>query len=105
MDQLLTFAVAVREGKYGLRSQVKVQSVEQALRQVAQGLVLDGYPDPRGASAAQQSLDLPISQLLKKFQDDDPKRSQSWLSPCQQSRRLSTTTDGIPTRKPWLISS
>jgi hypothetical protein len=61
MDQLLTFDVAVREGKYGLESQVKVQLVERALRHVAQGLVLDGHPDPRRASAAQQSLDLPIS--------------------------------------------
>jgi hypothetical protein len=57
----------VKEGKYGLGSQVKVQLVERALRHVAQGLVLDGYPDPRGASAAQQLLNLPISQLLKKF--------------------------------------
>jgi hypothetical protein len=67
MDQLLTFAVAVREGKSGLGSQVKVQSVEQALRYVAQELILDGYPDPRRASVAQQSLNLPISRLLKRF--------------------------------------
>jgi hypothetical protein len=67
MDQLLTFAVAMWEGKYGLGSQVKIQSVERALRHIAQGLVLDGHPDPRRASAAVQSLDLPISRLLKKF--------------------------------------
>jgi hypothetical protein len=47
MDQLLTFAVVMREGKYGLGSQVKVQLVEWALRYVAQGLVLDKHPDPR----------------------------------------------------------
>jgi hypothetical protein len=45
-DQLLTFAVAMREGQYGLGDQVKVQSVERALRHVAQWLVLDGHPDP-----------------------------------------------------------
>ncbi len=46
MDRLLTFAVAVLEGKYGLGNQVKVQSVERALRHVAQKLILDGHPDP-----------------------------------------------------------
>ena len=35
-NMLLTFAVAVREGKYGLRRQIKVQSVSKALRAVAQ---------------------------------------------------------------------
>ncbi len=35
-DRLLTFAVTMQEGKYGLGNQVKVQSVEQALWHVAQ---------------------------------------------------------------------
>jgi hypothetical protein len=70
-DQLLTFAVAMREGQYGLRAQVKVQSVERALRHVAQRLVLDGHPDPRRASPAQQSLDLPIAHLIKKYRNED----------------------------------
>jgi hypothetical protein len=72
MDQLLTFAVAMQEGQYGLRAQVKVQSVERALRHVAQRLVLDGHPDPRCASSAQQSLDLPIARLIKKYCNEDP---------------------------------
>jgi hypothetical protein len=71
-DRLLTFAVAVREGKYGRGTPVKVQSVERALRHVAQKLVLDGHPDPRKASPAQQSLDLPISRLIKSYRDSDP---------------------------------
>ena len=71
-DRLLTFAVAVREGKYGLGNQVKVQSVAKALRLVSQKLVLDGHPDPRRASPAQHTLDLPISHLLKKYSDEDP---------------------------------
>jgi hypothetical protein len=71
-DRLLTFAVAVREGKYSLGNQVKVQSVERALRHVAQRLILDGHPDPRRASPAQHSLDLPIVWLIKKFRDEDP---------------------------------
>jgi hypothetical protein len=71
-DKLLTFAVALQEGQYGCGAQVKVQSVEKALRHVAQKLILDGRPDPRKASPAQQALDLPISQLLKSFGDSDP---------------------------------
>jgi hypothetical protein len=71
-DMLLTFAVAVREGKYGLGRQVKVQSVAVALRSVAQKYVLDGHPDPRRASPAQHALNLPIARILKKFDDEDP---------------------------------
>jgi hypothetical protein len=71
IDQLLTFAVAVREEQYGLGAQVKVQSVERALRHAAQRLVLDRHPDPRRSSPAQQSLDLPIAHLIKKYQDED----------------------------------
>ncbi len=62
----------MREGQYGLGDQVKVQSVERALRHVAQKLVLDGHPDPRRASPGQHSLDLPIAWLIKKFRDEDP---------------------------------
>jgi hypothetical protein len=69
---LLTFSVAVREGKFGLGRQVKVQSVSKALHAVAQKYVLDGHSDPRQSSQAQHSLDLPIAHLLKKFGDDDP---------------------------------
>jgi len=71
-DQLLTFAVAVREGQYGNGHQVQVQSVAQALRFVSQKLVLDGHPNPQRALPAQHALDLPISHLLKKFSDEDP---------------------------------
>ena len=72
MDRLLTFAVAVREGMYGLGNQIKVQSVEWALWHVAQKLVLDRHPNPRGASPAQHSLNLPIAWIIKKFRDEDP---------------------------------
>jgi hypothetical protein len=71
-DQLLTFAVAVREGQYGIGDQVKVQSVERALWHVAQRLVLDRHPDPQRASPGQHSLDLPIAWLIKKIRDEDP---------------------------------
>jgi hypothetical protein len=69
---LLTFAVAVREGQYGLGGRIQVQSVEVALQAVAQKYVLDGHCDPRHASPAQHSLNLPIARLLKKFKDEDP---------------------------------
>jgi hypothetical protein len=71
-NRLLTFAVAVQEGQYGNGAPVTVQSVERALRHVAQRLVLDGHPDPRKASPTQQSLNLPISRLLKSYRDNNP---------------------------------
>jgi hypothetical protein len=71
-DTLLTFAVAVREGKFRLGRQVKVHSVAVALRSVAQKYVLDGHPDPCRASPAQHSLDLPIARILKRFDNEDP---------------------------------
>jgi hypothetical protein len=71
-NMLLTFAVAVQEGKYGLGRQVKVQSVAVALQSVAQKYVLDGHPDPRRASPAQHALNLPIARILKHFDDEDP---------------------------------
>jgi hypothetical protein len=72
MDQLLMFAVAMQEGQYSLGAQVKVQSVKRALRHVAQRLVLDGHPNPHRASPAQQSLDLPIAHLIKKYHNKNP---------------------------------
>jgi hypothetical protein len=54
---------------------------KKALRHVAQKLVLDGHPDPRKASPAQQSLDLPISCLLKSFGDRDPPAEPKLASP------------------------
>jgi hypothetical protein len=71
-DRLLMFAVTMQEEKYGLGNQVKVQSVERDLQHVAQKLVLDGHSDPRRASPAQHTLDLPIAWIIKKFRDEDP---------------------------------
>jgi len=50
----------------------KQKSVEFALRAITQKYVLDGYPDPWRALPTQQSLDLPIARLLKKYGDEDP---------------------------------
>ena len=94
MDQLLTFAVAVQEGQYGLGAQVKVQSVERALRHVALRLVLDGYPDPRRSSPAQQSLNLPIARLIKKYYNEDPPAEPKLAIP------ISTITS-IATKYQW----
>ena len=71
-DMLLTFAVAVWEGKYGRGDRVQVQSVSVVLCAVAQKYVLDGHCDPRRASPAHHTLNLPIARLLKKFKDEDP---------------------------------
>ena len=66
-DMLLTFAVAVREGKCGCRDHVQVQSVSVVLCAVAQKYVLDGHCDSQRASPAQHTLNLPIARLLKKI--------------------------------------
>jgi hypothetical protein len=85
---LITFAVAVREGQYGKGRQVKVQSVEEALRAVAQKYVLDGYADIRKSSPAQHNLDLPISRLLKKFGDADPPKEPKLAVPTSTIQKI-----------------
>ena len=62
-DMLLTFAVAMWEGQHGLGGRIQVQSVEVALQAIAEKYVLDGHCDPRHASPAQHSLNLPIARL------------------------------------------
>jgi hypothetical protein len=47
------------------------QSVEKALRCVAQTLVLAGYPDPR-RSSGMSNLDLPFTRLLAGYWNQDP---------------------------------
>jgi hypothetical protein len=68
---LLAFAARVRTGLYGQGRQVGHQSVEKALRHVAQTLQLAGYDDPRKTYGAKE-LDLPFRHLLKSYKDDDP---------------------------------
>ncbi|KAI2508442.1 hypothetical protein MHU86_5969 [Fragilaria crotonensis] len=48
---LLGFAARTRTGFFGKGRQVGAQTVEKALRHVAQAFVLEGYPDPRRAGA------------------------------------------------------
>jgi hypothetical protein len=68
---LLAFAARVRTGLYGKGRQVGHQSVEKALRHVAQTLQLAGYDDPRKTYGAKE-LDLPFRHLLKSYKEDDP---------------------------------
>jgi hypothetical protein len=68
---LLGFAARTRTGFFGKGRQVSAQSVEKALRHVAQAFVLEGYPDPRRA-AASHDLALPFAHLLKSYRDKDP---------------------------------
>ncbi len=62
----------LQEGQYNNGRQVQVQTVKKTLRLVSQELVLSRYPNPQRASPAQHTLDLPISQLLKKYWYEDP---------------------------------
>jgi hypothetical protein len=67
----LAFAARVRTGIYGRAVQVGSQSVEKALRHVAQTLLLAGYDDPRRTYGAKE-LDLPFRHLLKNYKEQDP---------------------------------
>jgi hypothetical protein len=68
---LLAFAARVRTGIFGRGIQVGFQSVEKALRYVAQTLVLAGYADPRRTPGC-TDLDLPFSRLLSAYKNNDP---------------------------------
>jgi hypothetical protein len=68
---LLAFAARFRTGIFGRAVQVGFQSVEKAIRHVAQTLLLAGYADPRRTYGASE-LDLPFRHLLKSYKDQDP---------------------------------
>ena len=68
---LLGFAARTRTGFFGKGRQVGAQTVEKALRHVAQAFVLEGYPDPRRGGAG-ADLALPFTHLLNSFRDRDP---------------------------------
>jgi hypothetical protein len=68
---LLAFAARFRTGIFGRAVPVGFQSVEKALRHVAQTLLLAGYDDPRRTYGAKE-LDLPFRHLLKSYKDQDP---------------------------------
>jgi hypothetical protein len=70
-QRLLAFAARVCTGIFGNGRKVGFQSVEKALRHVAQALVLAGYEDPRRSYGAKE-LDLPISAILSTNRKDDP---------------------------------
>ena len=68
---LLAFAARVRTGIFGRAVQVGHQSVEKAMRYVAQTLVLAGYEDPR-RTLGSADLDLPFTHLLASYRRNDP---------------------------------
>jgi hypothetical protein len=68
---LLGFTARVRRGYFGRGTQVQSQTPENALPHVAQALALAGYPDPR-RSYGSKDLDLPFSNLLQTYKNDDP---------------------------------
>jgi hypothetical protein len=67
----LAFAARVRTGVFGNAVQVGHQTVEKALRHVAQTLLLAGYDDP-GQTYGSKELDLPFRRLLKAYKNKDP---------------------------------
>ena len=70
---MLGFAARTRTGYFGKGWQVGAQTVEKALRHVAQAFVLEGYPDPRRSAGSNGAdLALPFTHLLKSFKACDP---------------------------------
>jgi hypothetical protein len=67
----LAFAARVRSGIFGHAVQVGHQTVEKALRHVAQTLLLAGYDDPRRTYGSKE-LDLPFRHLLRSYKSQDP---------------------------------
>jgi hypothetical protein len=67
----LAFAARVRSGIFGNALQVGHQSVEKALRHVAETLLLAGYDNPRRTYGSKE-LDLPFQNLLKSYKNQDP---------------------------------
>jgi integrase len=67
----LAFAARVRSGIFGNAVQVGHQTVEKAIRHVAQTLMLAGYDDPRRTYGAKE-LDLPFRHLLRSYKTQDP---------------------------------
>jgi hypothetical protein len=73
LQLLLGFAARTRTGYFGKGRQVTSQTVEKAMRHVAQAFMLEGYPDPRcPAGSSGTDLALPVTHLLKSFKDRDP---------------------------------
>ena len=68
---LLAFGARVGTGFFGEKRQVGAQSVEKAMRHVAQTFVLAGFTDPRRTSGARK-LNLPFSRMLKTMRHSDP---------------------------------
>ena len=69
---LLAFAARVRTaGIFGRAVQVGHQSVEKALRHVAQTLVMAGFDNPRRSHGA-NDLDLPFRHLLASYKTQNP---------------------------------
>ena len=67
----LGFAARVRTGFFGTGRPVGSQTVEKAIRHVAQARVLAGLTDPR-RTTGRNDLDLPFAHLLKSYKQVDP---------------------------------
>jgi hypothetical protein len=68
---LLGFAARIRTGFIGIGRPVGAQTVEKALRHVAQARVLAGLNDPRRTSG-RNDFDLPFAEILKSYKQADP---------------------------------
>ena len=66
------FASRVRVGEFGHGKEVRVGSVDVALRSLAQTIVMAGHPDQR-RTYNQKELDPPFHDLLAAYKNEDPR--------------------------------
>ena len=66
----IVFASRIRAGEFRHGKEVQVGSVDVALREVAQTIVMAGHPDPRHTNN-QKELDLPFHDLLAAYKNED----------------------------------
>jgi hypothetical protein len=93
----LAFAARVCTGVLGNTVQVGHQTVEKALRHMAQTLLLAGYDDPRRTYGAKE-LDLPFRHLLKSYKNKDPAPQPQLAIPLATHRACGSLPSSIKLR-------
>ena len=79
---LIVFASRVRAGEFRHGKEVRVGSVDVALRAVAQTIVMAGHPDPRRTNN-QKELDPPFHDLLAAYKNEDPRPQPELAAPVE----------------------
>ena len=71
-EVLIVFSSRVREGEFGHGKELRVGSVDVALRAVVQTIAMAGQPEPI-RTKNQKELDPPFHELLSTYKNEDPR--------------------------------